>query len=639
MRFLGFLKRLHREDDAQISFLAVGSVICFVALLSMVINTDDIVTERVHMQNVADATVLSAASWTARGLNMVSFINVLNTKLISTAVLLNALNDSLPVIEAAGKIQQAIFQGCSGVPFVGVFCAAMAVVVRIQLSVLQPLKNVVSKLADKLSSCDKGGKLWSIMGGLVKAADGISASFGAIGILESYEIAKANGATGIVVNGKLTDVKGQLGLPVEKQDFSKYCGPLKNGGPGYQLQGYAVGQGPLKLGKERIKKTLLLPFINFFSWPIFNGMVASHTLQVGCMNDPGDDSKVPVKLKDLEECKKYHETSRWSHIFSTTRPVEDGSFQVKDFVAWRPVNKDEEKSDDDAHEQEIRDQLGNINITPDQEGAAGPGKTFVPGRAYKYIDPAKEYRVNLAEVDCSGSAYPFYTPLFADSWDQEIPGMVQGFCIGLGVNNDCRRIDQWNKFVWYNSDDKPTPTPKSIGGYFIRVGKHEVDPEKKDGPKRYVYIVETVSLVDAGTKEMTQDEFKKYLSENGQKDVNTQGSKSSQGCEKPQPHMLKKDKDYEDRLKFIGFAYRHLKDDPPFWSEHFFEESPLTYYVYAQAQVYNYLSEDTFTQDWRVRLQQTSLLTSFLKSDKARQSGMGGFGNTAGNLIDAVNNH
>ncbi|HEX5764119.1 MAG TPA: pilus assembly protein TadG-related protein, partial [Woeseiaceae bacterium] len=113
---LNLVKRLHREESAQISFLAVAGVICFVGLLSMVINTNDVVTERVHMQDVADATVLSAASWTARGLNTISFVNVLNTKLISTAVLLNALADSIPVMEAVGQIQQAIFSGCSGVP-------------------------------------------------------------------------------------------------------------------------------------------------------------------------------------------------------------------------------------------------------------------------------------------------------------------------------------------------------------------------------------------------------------------------------------------------------------------------------------------------------------------------------------------
>ena len=48
-----FVHDFHREESAQISFLAVAGIVCFVGLLSMVINTNDVITERVHMQDVA----------------------------------------------------------------------------------------------------------------------------------------------------------------------------------------------------------------------------------------------------------------------------------------------------------------------------------------------------------------------------------------------------------------------------------------------------------------------------------------------------------------------------------------------------------------------------------------------------------
>jgi hypothetical protein len=626
------MKRLHREDGAQISFLAVAGVLCFVGLMSMVVNTENLLSERVRVQNVADATVLSAASWTARGLNMESYINVLNSKLISTAILLNALNDALPVIEAVGKIQEAIFQGCSGVPFVGAFCIAMAAVVKVQLAVLTPLKNAVKNLAERLSNCGTGGKLWTIMTSLEKVGDAVRLTFPAIGIIESIDIASANGTTGIVLNGKFTP-QAQLTLPVNAGQFPQFCEPVKNGGLGYQLQGYEAGEGPLEVGQNRIKKTLLIPFITMFSWPIFSGMVSAHIVQAGCTPNPGEDTSIPVKLTTLEECRKYEVTSRWSHLWSQTRPLTDGSLRLEDFVPWRPRNNaNDSGGDDEVNKSEIEKQLGNINIPRDPEAPASGPAPVQMGRAYEFLEPSTERRIALAEVSCDGSGYPFYTPV-GGNWEISVPGTT--FCFGF---QNCPRIDSSGKFVWYNAPRHVrNGSPKNIGGYFIRMTREEEDPESEGGPKRYVYSIETVSLIDAGTKKMSQEEFKKYLEENSKDEdkVNSDPSNSSSGCTKPKPWMLTKDQDFEARLKFIGVVYENVSDRPLFWSN-YFQESPPRLIAYAQAQVYNYLSEDTFTQDWRVRLQPASLLSDFLKRPEAQAAGLS---RLAGDAIDAVNNH
>jgi hypothetical protein len=143
-----------------------------------------------------------------------------------------------------------------------------------------------------------------------------------------------------------------------------------------------------------------------------------------------------------------------------------------------------------------------------------------------------------------------------------------------------------------------------------------------------------VSLVDAGTEEMTQEEFKEYLEENGQ-DVDSPDANASQGCTKPQPWILTKDEeDFRDRLRFIGIVYQDIGDQQLFWSS-YFDEPPPQLIAYAQAEVYNYLSEDTFTQDWRVRLQPASLLTEFL----SKVAGTVGLRRVANEAIDTVNNH
>lgn len=53
--------------------------------------------------------------------------------------------------------------------------------------------------------------------------------------------------------------------------------------------------------------------------------------------------------------------------------------------------------------------------------------------------------------------------------------------------------------------------------------------------------------------------------------------------------------------------------------------------------MYNKLSEDMFTQDWRVRLEQANLLESALSSEAGFS--LEGGGNIATEFIESVNNH
>jgi hypothetical protein len=638
-------KRFHREESAQISFLAIAGVVCFVGLLSMIINTDDIITDRVYMQDVADTTAISSAAWTARGLNMISFINVMNSKLISTAVLLNALADTLEATRIVGEIQRGIFQACSGVPFVGAFCAAYAAVLNVQLAVLQPLEEVVDGLADSLSRCDQNGALWSVMNALQAAATAVKESFTLIGIAESIDMAKANGADfGLVVNGNmlsLDDAASLLSLPVKEAEFATFCPFVKNGGSGYKMAGYECGEGPFKVGKDRIMATILLPFANMFAHPIFIGMSASHFSQVGCTADPDpENDSFEVTLKDHNECRQYDQEAQWSHLYSRTGPLTDGTLGTDDFVAWRPLQDYAGGKDaDDAPDQgEIEDQLGEINVPAGQPGSAG-GNNVTMGPHYGDLIPGSEVALRDGfDVDCNGQRYPIYAPPPA-GFNSDQPGDTLCF---LNVGSECRRIDEWGQFTWYSGNHIKNG-PKDIGGYFMRVGKRTIEPpeDEPDTPTKYVYIVETVSLVGAGTKEMSQQEFEDYMNQNNQtgEDLDTEASSSSSGCTKPEPYVLDKEdsgdnEDFYNKLRFMSVVYRDISDDRPFWSN-YFDEPPEALVAYSQAQVYNHLAEDTFTQDWRVRLEQASLLEKLVDSGKMPGGGLGQFGN----VISTINNH
>lgn len=637
-----FLLRLHRGESAQISFLAVAGAVCFVGLLSMVINSDDVITDSVHMQDVADATALSSAAWTARGLNMISFINVLNSKLISTAVLLNALADTLPAVEAVGNIQRGIATGCCGVPIIGTACCIYAGVVSAQLAVLRPLTSTVQKLASSLSRCNK--TLWTTMTGLNAAAKAVKETFTAIGIAESVAMAKANGATfGLVVNGQMVGV-GQggasslLSLPVEEAAFDEFCPFVKNGGSGYKMAGYNCGQGPFKLGKERINKTLLIPFTNLFAHPIFIGMSAAHFTQVGCTPDPGQDTEITVTLKDHAECRKHDEEARWAHMWSRTDPIAEGGFVESDFVPWKPLNESRGGDSNPFDDQGNVGKLGNINVLPDDEEAVDEN-SFAPGRAYQFLQKRTERKLRSFEVACNGLVYPTYQKP-ALGFDSDQNGQISTFCGALDFN--CKRIDEWSEFTWYSSNPHQRNGPKNIGGYFARMAKRTIEPTEEGGDPTYVYIVETVSMVSAGTTTMDQEEFKQYLEDNGQDGANAEPNpENTSACsKKPKPFILDKgtsasdEEKFQNKLRFVGVVYRDISNDRPFWSG-FYRTPPSTIIAYSQAQVYNHLSEDTFTQDWRVRLEQASLLEEVIK----KLAGGGSVGSQAAGALEAINNH
>jgi hypothetical protein len=537
-------------------------------------------------------------------------------------------------------VQRAIFNACSGVPFVGVFCAAMAVVVNVQLAVLGPLQTAVDKLANALSKCDQGGALWKLMKGLEVAATAVSKTFTLIGIAESVDMAKANGADfGLVVNGNmmsLGDLDTALFLPVKQDEFKAHCPFVKNGGSGYKMAGYECGTGPYRLGKNRIMGTLLVPFVNLFAHPIFLGMSASHMSQVGCTPDPGDaNNKFPVTLKDHAECRKYDADAKWNHTYSRTGPLTESNLNSDDFAPWKPFKKTGGGGDDD----DIPDigGIGDINVDPDEADEAA-NKNFNPGKHYGDILPNSEASVrDEFDVPCNGMTYPNYQPPSA-GFGSDKPGTT--FCFPGGLNTECKRIDEWSQFTWYSSTHQKGGA-KTVGGYYMRVGSRKIDPEKEGDPTTYVYIVETVSMIGAGEKEMSQKEFEKYLEESGGQDVDTEASSSSSSCDKPKPYVLDKgdsqedQKKFQNKLRFMSVVYRDISDDRPFWSN-YFNTPPERLVAYSQAQVYNHLAEDTFTQDWRVRLEQASLLEELLGSEQGK--GLGSLG-SFGNVIGKINNH
>jgi hypothetical protein len=80
------IEKLHEEDGQGLVFVALVGLVIFL-FLAMAMNVAELVNTKIKNQNVADATVLSAAVWQARALNLVSGVNRNMIELYGAALL------------------------------------------------------------------------------------------------------------------------------------------------------------------------------------------------------------------------------------------------------------------------------------------------------------------------------------------------------------------------------------------------------------------------------------------------------------------------------------------------------------------------------------------------------------------------
>jgi len=632
------LNNLHSDEQAQVSFLAVAAALCFVALLAMVMNSNDLIRERVRMQEVADVTALSAATWSARGMNLVSMINVLNSKLLSMTVLVNSLNKTLPIVEKIAVVQGAAFKACSAAPFVGIFCAAMAVVVQIQEKIIKVMGEVIENIA-KFTECDK--LVWKVMEGLQSAAEGVRKSFPAIATASAVQIANENGASfGIAINGGAitggSPATQALYLPVTSEGYTtaNFCNAMTSGGPGYVMEGYSNDQGPVRLGKS-IWDIVFIPFFNLLPHPIFYGFYSYYMAQIGCTPDAmSEEYNAETDFYDLPACRKYGATAEWERFYSTTDWVDNGSWTTDDFVAWESLNGGQ-GSGLSQSENEKFGELGEYG-----QGLPDPIPSPPPNYGPGYQALQGESNLASANASCvagnSASGYPLVgTSLFGSG------------CLGNPAS--CESLRTHPSYTLY-SGTTHTRNPAGLdsertGVYYLRVEREsEVQTNSQGDPvTRYRYSTDVWALSSAGSAQLEGDELNEYVESQGggnsEPGDGNDGSNSKDCKNKIQPLLLDQNQNPQNRMRYIAMVYVELGSGThplPFWSN-FFDTPPDRMTAYAQAQVYNKLSEDMFTQDWRVRLEQANLLEAALgNSNGFSLEGTSGIGSQ---FIESVNNH
>lgn len=247
--------------------LAVFGAVALVGLLGMVMTTGDQVSQKIQMQNSVDAAALSGGAWIARGLNVTSAFNVIQTQLAGGAILLRGLDRAMPEIHSIVQFQNFIYDICR--IFYRV-CEFPYRVTKAQLRVLRWLRPAIRSMARALARCP-GGLFWLVGKGLEYVNAFVHYTFYFIATAEAYDVATASGARlALLVPGPIFNGRLKLTLPTRDRPFSRHCDPMEHGSRqrlqrGYHpLIDYPIGKGPYRVGRDRLR--WLVRAIGGFPW-------------------------------------------------------------------------------------------------------------------------------------------------------------------------------------------------------------------------------------------------------------------------------------------------------------------------------------------------------------------------------------
>lgn len=249
-------ERLKKDEGGQaIMFVAVLALV-IALFVAMVINVGNLATNRIRMQNAADAAAMTAATYQARGLNLISATNTTMTWMLSLIIILDSLEDLYDVTHVGNEIQLALAEVMIGFPPTAVAGAALKVLAELVKNISMPILKEVYEL---VKSTDIVKRLWDLMDVLAKAQKVIKYALPIAGSANALSIASSNGADYSVAGVAGGLPLSALELPVEEGSFSEVCTHTLDGGEGFGLA-YIPGHEPessawSSQAQDKLKKT------------------------------------------------------------------------------------------------------------------------------------------------------------------------------------------------------------------------------------------------------------------------------------------------------------------------------------------------------------------------------------------------
>lgn len=228
------MRAAHQDQGGQTIIFVVLVLFTMICFFALVINVGHRVNTKVEMQNASDASVMSGAVWNARGLNMISILNVGMTECLALIILFKAFDSTFKYAQIVHKVNTAVAAALCACPFTAAFgCpwqSCLSVMGTLLNTVYKPVNTGMQKTIDPL---------WKLMKTLRTMEKVVQWAAPAMAQYEASRIARLNGADcflDVEIAGKNISyccILLPFDLPVDDGVFKDLCPPTKDGGPGY----------------------------------------------------------------------------------------------------------------------------------------------------------------------------------------------------------------------------------------------------------------------------------------------------------------------------------------------------------------------------------------------------------------------
>ncbi len=248
---------LHRDESGQsIVFIAL-TLLLMVVFVMLVINSGQSITGKVKMTNAADSSVISGATWMARGLNTAAIINKTEAYVLAILVLTESMNRTHQFTAFALAAQYATAAYLMTNPFTYIPGIILMAVTHAHYGIIFGSAFYPTTSGMKWAPKGYGGNyysidglyanvlrkmrppLWSLLKALSAANDKLTYVFPVVAQAEAIHMGIANEADVALLVPTIPQLNptresgcedDRLCLPiVPAEEFSAICGPLREG--------------------------------------------------------------------------------------------------------------------------------------------------------------------------------------------------------------------------------------------------------------------------------------------------------------------------------------------------------------------------------------------------------------------------
>ena len=196
----GKLRNIHGQTNGNAMIFVVIVLFTLVCFFVFTIHVGQRVSTKIAMQNAADASVISGAVWQARGLNLISLLNVTMTECLALIIMFKAFDSTLTYANVLYPINLAAFKACNDFDenqendCCDIYNMMLDGMVRDFLDTLEEINEDMKETYDEETET-----LWAFMGALKEVEEVVSTAFPEMALKDASRIASLNGADQIAV--------------------------------------------------------------------------------------------------------------------------------------------------------------------------------------------------------------------------------------------------------------------------------------------------------------------------------------------------------------------------------------------------------------------------------------------------------